>query len=66
MDDADDLPSALTLSTYEHHADRYIQRTSTDPSALVDDLIALTKPGDVCLNWAAGPGGMPSRWKLPA
>lgn len=56
MDDADDLTSAATLSTYEHHADRYIQRTSTDRSALVDDLIALTSPGAVVLELGSGPG----------
>jgi SAM-dependent methyltransferase len=56
MDDADDLTSAATLSTYEHHADRYIQRTSTDRSALVDDLIRLTSPGAVVLELGSGPG----------
>ena len=56
MDDADDLPSALTLSSYEHHADRYIQRTSTDHSPLVDDLIALTITGAVVLELGSGPG----------
>lgn len=56
MDDADHLTSAATLSTYEHHADRYIQRTSTDRSALVDDLIRLTSPGAVVLELGSGPG----------
>ena len=56
MGDADDLSSAATLSTYENHADRYIQRTSTHRSALVDDLIGLTSPGAVVLELGRGPG----------
>ncbi len=56
MGDADDLSSAATLSTYENHADRYIQRTSTHRSVLVDDLIGLTSPGAVVLELGSGPG----------
>ena len=55
--DADDLDSsAVTLATYEHHADRYIERTSTARSALVDELISLTGPAAVVLELGSGPG----------
>jgi SAM-dependent methyltransferase len=55
-DAADSDASDATLATYEQYAGRYIERTSTVPSALVDDLISLTGPAAVVLELGSGPG----------
>jgi SAM-dependent methyltransferase len=46
----------VTLATYETHAARYIEATSTARSAVIDDLIALVPTGSTVLELGSGPG----------
>lgn len=48
--------SAITLATYELHAEQYIARTSNIRSQLVDDLIALVPQDSSVLELGSGPG----------
>lgn len=48
--------SIETLAAYERYASQYIDRTSTARTPLIDDLIALTRPGQHVLELGSGPG----------
>ncbi|MDH2443541.1 class I SAM-dependent methyltransferase [Amnibacterium sp. CER49] len=52
----DEDPNAATLRTYERHADRYIERTLRDRTALVEELVALVPRGATVLELGSGPG----------
>jgi len=54
-DPRDDL-NAVTLAAYERNADKYIARTSTARSSLVDELLRLTVAGASVLELGSGPG----------
>jgi SAM-dependent methyltransferase len=52
----DDSGNEQTLRTYQDFPDRYLERTQTQPSALVEVLISVAQPGWTVLELGSGPG----------
>lgn len=51
-----DHPDDPTLSAYETHADLYAERTTSECSHLVNELLGMTPPGSSVLELGSGPG----------